>query len=251
MHIKAVLIVFFTSCVLKVFPFGFTASSNLARLFHKDVSMKIFDWKRREEWAKNPELPEDYKLHVTTIFSNPGSRKKSTRVGRGIAAGKGKSAGRGMRGQKSRKGEGKGVRAGFEGGQTPLYRRIPKIHRPMKGHTKTVYNIIKIEALNKLNDGETVDATELRERKLISKPNKGRKLYKVLGGDELATKGLIVRAHAFTESARAMIEGNGGQCVLMSPTRNITLEEAIAAKAELAAQQLARWRERNGIKQKV
>lgn len=67
------------------------------------------------------------------------------RVGRGIAAGQGASCGRGMRGQKSRKGNGAGVRAGFEGGQTALYRRLPKYQgSPQKGHTKTVYELIKL-----------------------------------------------------------------------------------------------------------
>lgn len=195
-------------------------------------------------------VPIDYNLQVTTIFSNPGSRKPAHRVGRGIAAGQGKSAGRGMRGQKSRKGEGRGSRVGFEGGQTPLYRRIPKMHRPMKGHTKTVYNLIKLEHLNEVSDGETVDAALLRDRKIVSKPNKGRKLYKVVGGDELTVKNLIVKAHAFTESARAAIEANGGQCMLMSRTRPIPLEEAEADKELLAADRLARWLKLRDLKAK-
>lgn len=169
----------------------------------------------------------DYKLSITTLFSNPGSRKKFTRVSRGIAAGKGKTAGRGMRGQKSRSGEGSGVRIGFEGGQTPLYRRIPKIHRPMKGHKKVIFNLIKLEALNELEDGETVDSSILREKKLISKPNKGRKLYKVVGGADLAVKNLVVKAHAFTESARAAIEANGGQCIIMSRTKLNCIQEEL------------------------
>eukprot|EP01042_Synura_sphagnicola_P027170 gene27170-35091_t len=124
------------------------------------------------------------------------------------------------------------------------------MHRPMKGHTKTVYNLIKLEHLNEVSDGETVDAALLRDRKIVSKPNKGRKLYKVVGGDELTVKNLIVKAHAFTESARAAIEANGGQCMLMSRTRPIPLEEAEADKELLAADRLARWLKLRDLKAK-
>ena len=99
-------------------------------------------------------LHVDYDLSVTSIFPFPGSRKKARRVGRGISAGQGASCGKGMRGQNSRKGG--GTRPGFEGGQTPLYRRLPKYLKPMRGHKKKVYELIKIEHLNSLQPNTTV-----------------------------------------------------------------------------------------------
>lgn len=147
-----------------------------------------------------------------------------------------------MRGQKSRKGEGAGVRTGFEGGQTPLYRRLPKISKPMKGHTKTEYLLVKIPMLNEFQDGEHIDSQSLAERGLLAP--KRRTLLKVVGGDELEKKNLVVAAHAFTESARKMIEENGGQCVLMSPTRPITLAEDMKEKKQLVSMQRKALKER-------
>lgn len=186
-------------------------------------------------------------LSVNTISAVPGARKRFLRVGRGVSAGQGASCGRGMRGQKSRSGEGKGTRPGFEGGQTPLYRRIPKLKRPQKGHTKTEYEVIKLKMLNGVSDNEEVDYTKLQEKGLLTKANKGRKIYKVLGGDELTVKGLTVKAHAFTVSARAAIEGAGGKCVVLSPTRHIPIEEAIADKEKVAAEKLAKLKERRAM----
>ena len=116
----------------------------------------------------------DYVLNFNTLFPIPGSRKKFLRVGRGISAGQGKTCGRGMRGQKSRSGEGGGVRPGFEGGQTPLYRRLPKfVGKPMKAHTKTEYTLIKLEMLNEVPDGSTVNFDTLLEAGVAYKANKG------------------------------------------------------------------------------
>merc|ERR1711907_85586 len=86
------------------------------------LSMKLFDWKRREDPNEDGQLPVGYGL--ADLKPAPGSRKPKTRKGRGIAAGQGASCGFGMRGQKSR--SGRSVRPGFEGGQMPLYRRVPK-----------------------------------------------------------------------------------------------------------------------------
>lgn len=187
-------------------------------------------------------------MSVTSLFPIPGSRKKFHRVGRGIAAGQGKTCGRGMRGQKSRKGNGRGVRLGFEGGQTALYRRLPKIHRPHKGHTKTTFTLIKLSHLNKVADGEQIEFKTLFDRSILTKVNKGRNLFKVVGGDELTTKNLIVKAHAFTESARAAIEGNGGQCILMSRTRPVTKDQDDKEKAELKETQLIALKARRALK---
>jgi len=242
MKICCIIIVLFTLAKEFADAFGSTGMSTV-RNSKSDINMKIFDWKKRKDFEKY-EIPEDYVLSVNTIFPIPGSRKPFLRVGRGIAAGQGATCGRGMRGQKSRKGNGGGVRPGFEGGQTPLYRRLPKfVGKPMKGHTKTEYELVKIATLNELAEGSTVDYTNLLEMGLITKANKGRKIIKVLGGNEgdvLTVKGLTVKAHAFTESAKAAIEANGGTCILMSPTTPVPLEESLAAKAIVKAENLVK-----------
>lgn len=227
-----------------------TTSAGVTKSASTDLSMKIFDWKQRDAMAKY-ELPDDYVLSVNTIRANPGARKRFLRVGRGIAAGQGGSCGRGMRGQKSRSGNGAGVRAGFEGGQTPLYRRLPKyVGKPMRSHVKTIYELIKLDVFNAVAANSEVDASSLLEAGIITKANKGRTVYKVIGGDEeLKVKGLTVKAHKFTESARAAIEAAGGTCILMSPTRaGITLEQGTADKAVLTAERLVKLKALRALK---
>jgi len=158
----------------------------------------------------------------------PGSHKSKTRKGRGISAGQGATCGFGYRGQKSR--SGRSVRPGFEGGQIPLYRRLPKfVGRPMgPGHSKTLYGIVKLNVLNGCAEGSTVDYASLQEQKFVSKSKFA--LKKVVSGPEpLTAKGLTVKAHAFTQSAREAIEGNGGTCVVLPKTAPA---EAPAAAAE-------------------
>mmetsp|Transcript_5808 Transcript_5808/g.10277 ORF Transcript_5808/g.10277 Transcript_5808/m.10277 type:complete len:242 (-) Transcript_5808:35-760(-) len=188
------------------------------------LSMKLFDWKKRG----NPEYSgaaEVGTLSVTTIIPAPGSRHRKKRKGRGVAAGQGRSCGFGMRGQKSR--AGRPTRPGFEGGQNPLYRRLPKfVGRPMgPGHKRTVYGLMKISTLNKCEANSEVTVEMLVEAGMMTK-NK-EKLVKVVGGEELTVTGLTVKAHAFTSSAVEAIEKAGGKCVLLSPTTNevINLEE--------------------------
>lgn len=117
--------------------------------------MKLYDWKRRtaDETAIND--VENFEFTLDNLRSAPGSRKARTRKGRGIAAGQGATCGFGMRGQKSRGGN--PTRPGFEGGQNPLYRRLPKfVGQPTgPGHTKTIYNIIKLDQLNGVTSGST------------------------------------------------------------------------------------------------
>jgi large subunit ribosomal protein L15 len=117
--------------------------------------MKLYDWKRRtaDETAIND--VENFEFTLDNLRSAPGSRKARTRKGRGIAAGQGATCGFGMRGQKSRGGN--PTRPGFEGGQNPLYRRLPKfVGQPTgPGHTKTIYNIIKLDQLNGVSSGST------------------------------------------------------------------------------------------------
>ncbi|CAM9099971.1 unnamed protein product [Ectocarpus sp. 6 AP-2014] len=181
------------------------------------VTMKIFDWKRRES---EDGLVLD-RVAVDTLKPAPGSRQRHKRKGRGIAAGQGASCGFGMRGQKSRSGP--GVRAGFEGGQQPLYRRLPKlVGRPMgPGHTKKQFNLIKLDALNGLDEGATVNFESLRAAGKVTKTK--HRWHKVVGGMELETTGLTVQAHGFTKSAVEAIEAKGGKCELLSPTTNEVL----------------------------
>ena len=139
---------------------SFTSSNGLnTRAAEGTMSMKIFDWKARADTATAEALNDVENTEFTfgNLHPAPGSRQKKTRKGRGIAAGQGASCGFGMRGQKSRSGP--GVRKGFEGGQQPLYRRLPKyVGRPTgPGHTKTVYNTIKLDELNGVASGETVN----------------------------------------------------------------------------------------------
>ncbi len=121
------------------------------------LSMKVFDWKRREADESAINDVDNYEFRVDTLKPAPGSRPPKTRKGRGIAAGQGATCGFGMRGQKSR--AGRPVRAGFEGGQQPLYRRLPKfVGKPLgPGHLKKEYNLIKLDELNNAAPGSTVN----------------------------------------------------------------------------------------------
>ena len=142
-------------------------------------------------------------MKLNELKSNEGSRKTSTRRGRGLGSGLGKTAGAGQKGQNSRSGG--GVRLGFEGGQTPIYRRVSK--RGFTNSNKTVYAIVNVEDLNKFEDGTTVNPTELKEAGLISKNLDG---VKILGTGTL-TKKLTVSANKFSASAANAIESAGGK----------------------------------------
>lgn len=131
-----------------------------------------------------------------------GSVKKRKRVGRGDASGWGGEAGRGHKGQKSRSGY--SARAGFEGGQTPLYRRLPK-KRGVGNSAVTFCAPINLGQLDfYFSDGEHVNLDVLLEKKLVKRNQK----YKILSNGEL-TKKLIIVAHAFSESAKVKIQNSG------------------------------------------
>lgn len=133
----------------------------------------------------------------------PGSVTEAKRKGRGPGSGNGKTAGRGHKGQNARSGG--GVRPGFEGGQMPLYRRLPK-----RGFTNIFakeYVEINISELNKFDDGTVVDSALLKESGVISKIRDG---VVVMGRGEI-TKKLTVKAARFTKSASAKIEAAGGK----------------------------------------
>ncbi|MGI6157089.1 MAG: 50S ribosomal protein L15 [Saccharofermentanales bacterium] len=137
----------------------------------------------------------------------PGSNPKASRVGRGRSSGSGKTSGRGQKGQKSRSGG--NVRQQFEGGQMPLYRRVPKRGFNNKRFAKH-YITVNVGDLMRMDEGDVVTAETLAERGIIRLPNVNDGL-KVLGGGELSKK-LDVKAKAFTASAKEKIEQAGGSC---------------------------------------
>ena len=141
------------------------------------------------------------KLHE--LSPAEGSKTKAFRVGRGAGSGNGKTAGKGHKGQNSRSGG--GVRPGFEGGQKPLYLRLPK--RGFYNKFALTYTEVNVGSLNGFEAGEVVDLVSLVEAGLIKKVNDG---LRVLGNGEL-DKALTVRANGFTKAAVAKIEAAGGK----------------------------------------
>ena len=141
------------------------------------------------------------KLHE--LSPAPGSTKNRNRVGRGIGSGNGKTAGRGMKGQKSRTGA--SIRTGFEGGQMPIYRRLPK--RGFKNIWAKVYAEVNVSTLNRFEDGAKVDPVALVEAGILKNVHDG---VRILGDGEL-TKSLTVVAHGFTKTAQEKITAAGGK----------------------------------------
>ena len=131
-----------------------------------------------------------------------GSRKVRNRVGRGTSSGNGKTSGRGQKGQKARSGV--GLRPGFEGGQTPLFRRLPK--RGFTNINAKEYTLVNLDQLNVFEDGTEVTPVVLKEAGIIRAEKSG---VKVLGNGEL-TKKLTVKAAKFSKSAEAAITAKGG-----------------------------------------
>ncbi|MFD3449245.1 50S ribosomal protein L15 [Microbacteriaceae bacterium 4G12] len=132
-----------------------------------------------------------------------GSRKVRNRVGRGIGSGNGKTAGKGHKGQNARSGG--GVRLGFEGGQTPLFRRLPK--RGFTNINRKEFAIVNLAELNRFEDGTEVTPELLLETGVISKVNNG---VKILANGKLEKK-LTVKAHKFSSTAQEAIEAAGGK----------------------------------------
>ena len=142
-------------------------------------------------------------MKLNELSPAEGARKSRFRVGRGLGSGNGKTSGKGMKGQKSRSGG--GVRTGFEGGQMPLYRRLPK--RGSKNIFAKVYAEVNVETLNRFEDGATVDAVALIEAGVLKNIYDG---VRILGNGEL-TKKLTVVANGFTKSAESKITAAGGK----------------------------------------
>lgn len=142
-------------------------------------------------------------MKIHELSPVPGSTREGKRKGRGHATGNGKTAGRGHKGQKARSGG--GVRVGFEGGQMPLARRVPK-----RGFTNIFakpLESVNVSSLDKFESGSVVDAAVLLKARVLSKCEYG---VKILGNGEI-TKALTVRATAFSEVAKAKIEAAGGK----------------------------------------
>lgn len=172
--------------------------------------------------GKIPEEIANEQITLGNLAPAPGSTHRKKRKGRGISAGQGGSCGYGMRGQKSRSGA--SIRPGFEGGQMPLYRRIPKYRGrpPGPGHRRIEYLAVNVDGLNRFTEGAVVTPSALVEAGAIHRSK--LRLFKILGNGELTVPNLTVKAHAFSSSAVQKIEAAGGKCVLISPTTGKDIE---------------------------
>lgn len=149
-------------------------------------------------------------MELTDIRPNEGARRKTKRVGRGIASGHGKTSTRGHNGQGQRSGEGK--RFGFEGGQTPMFRRLPKIHN-FDAVPRRDWIEVNVGALNVLNGNFEVTPDSLFDKGLLRKPTDS---LRILGNGELKVK-LVVKAHHISAGAKAKIEAAGGSVEIIGP----------------------------------
>ena len=144
-------------------------------------------------------------ITLQTLRPCAGARRARKRLGRGIGSGTGKTAGKGHKGQTARRGG--QIACGFEGGQTPLYRRLPK--RGFRNIFRTAYEVLPVARLNCFPAGSEISLAMLKEKKLVSL-TKNKKL-KILAGGKLDHE-LVVAAHKFSQGARAAITAAGGQC---------------------------------------
>ena len=151
-------------------------------------------------------------MRLHTLRPRPGAKHRRKRLGQGESSGHGKTSGRGGKGQTARSGS--SIRIGFEGGQMPLIRRIPKRGFNNTRHG-TYYIPVNVESLNAFDDGARVDEALLRDRGLAKGRGDG---VKILGDGEV-TKKLSVSAHAFSASARTKIEAKGGTCEVVGPKK--------------------------------
>ena len=147
-------------------------------------------------------------MNLTELKSAKGSRKKKKEVGRGPGSGHGKTSCRGNNGQGQR--AGKGHRAGFEGGQTPIYRRLPKFQTNERPN-RLIWAIVNLSDLENLSDSKVITPELLLEKGVIDNLNDG---LRVLGGGEIKFSATI-KAHHFSGSAKEKIEAAGGKCELI------------------------------------
>jgi large subunit ribosomal protein L15 len=151
-------------------------------------------------------------MRLHDLKPRPGAKHRRKRLGQGESSGHGKTSGRGGKGQTARSGS--SIRIGFEGGQMPLIRRIPKRGFNNARHA-TRYIPVNLEDLNQFEDGARVDEAAIRSAGLANGPSSG---VKILGDGELTRK-LTVSAHAFSASARSKIEAKGGSCEVIAPKK--------------------------------
>ena len=168
-------------------------------------------------------------MRLHDLKPRPGAKHRRKRLGQGESSGHGKTSGRGGKGQTARSGS--SIRIGFEGGQMPLIRRIPKRGFNNARHA-TVYIPVNVEALNQFENGAQVNFDALRKAGLANGRASG---VKILGDGDL-TKKLTVSAHKFSASAKAKIEGKGGSCeiVPLKTPRPKQAESNAAPKAKPA-----------------
>lgn len=160
---------------------------------------------RAKARAETQELPRA--TGVQDLRPSSGATRPRKRIGRGPGSGQGKTAGRGHKGQKSRSGY--HHQRGFEGGQMPLHRRVPK--RGFTNIFRREYDVVNLSDLDRFEAGDSVTPQELARKRLAH----GRRPVKILGGGELK-KALTVSAHKFSESARTRIEAAGGKCEVLT-----------------------------------
>jgi large subunit ribosomal protein L15 len=165
-------------------------------------------------------------MRLHDLKPRPGAKHRRKRLGQGESSGHGKTSGRGGKGQTARSGS--SIRIGFEGGQMPLIRRIPKRGFNNTRHA-TNYIPVNVESLNVFEDGAKVDAAALRSLGLANGPGHG---IKILGTGEV-TKKLSVSAHKFSAEARKKIEAKGGTCEVIAP-RVLAAKFSAVNKAEAA-----------------
>ena len=153
-------------------------------------------------------------MRLHDLKPRPGAKHRRKRLGQGESSGHGKTSGRGGKGQTARSRS--SIRIGFEGGQMPLIRRMPKRGFNNARHT-TRYMGVNLDSLNQFDNGTKVDVESLRKAGLANGPVK---LIKILGDGEL-TKKLTVSAHAFSASAKTKIEAKGGACEVLGVKKTV------------------------------
>ena len=178
---------------------------------------------------------ETERLRLNNLSPQPGSKRPKKRKGRGYGAGQGGTGGYGMRGQKSRSGS--GIRPGFEGGQTPLYRKLPKLRGIAGGMGAGLADFVTVNLrdLRAFAEGEEVSLESLQAKNILNLSGRETKLpLKVLGTGELSSP-LTIHAVSFSESAKAKIEAAGGKAVEVAGKVKWTRKAAEKAKKAAAA----------------
>ena len=148
-------------------------------------------------------------MDLAHLKNNKGARHRTKRLGCGIGSGHGKTSGRGGKGQTARTGS--SIRPGFEGGQMPLYRRMPK--RGFNSFSQETYAVVNVGTLNQFSDGDVVTPAVLKARGIVHDFESG---IKILGDNTKLTKKLRVQVHAVSESAKRQIEAAGGTVEILT-----------------------------------